>query len=64
MQFGTTLKTLDICNKEAVINKAKEVRPYFIINCAAYTNVDGCETNEDLALAVNGRKYFKSSFRG
>lgn len=54
MQFGTTLKTLDICNKEAVINKAKEVRPYFIINCAAYTNVDGCETNEDLALAVNG----------
>ena len=51
---GTTLQTLDICDKEAVLNKAKEVKPYFIINCAAYTNVDGCETNEDLALSVNG----------
>lgn len=51
---GTTLQTLDICDKQAVLNKAKEVKPYFIINCAAYTNVDGCETNEDLALSVNG----------
>ena len=52
--FGTTLQTLDICDKEAVLAKVNEVKPYFIINCAAYTNVDGCETNEDLALAVNG----------
>lgn len=51
---GTTLETLDICNKEAVMNKAKEVNPYFIINCAAYTNVDGCEVNYDLANRVNG----------
>lgn len=33
---------------------AKEVKPYFIINCAAYTNVDGCEVNYDLANKVNG----------
>lgn len=52
--YGTTLATLDITDREAVLAKAKEVNPYFIINCAAYTNVDGCETNEDLALAVNG----------
>jgi dTDP-4-dehydrorhamnose reductase len=26
-----------------------------IVNCAAYTNVDGCETNEETALLVNGR---------
>ena len=51
---GTTLATLDICDKQAVINKAKEVEPYFIINCAAYTNVDGCEVNYDLAEKVNG----------
>ena len=51
---GTTIETLDICNKEAVLEKAKQVKPYFIINCAAYTNVDGCETNEGLAMAVNG----------
>lgn len=51
---GTTLQTLDICDREAVLAKAEEVKPYFIINCAAYTNVDGCETNEELAMAVNG----------
>lgn len=52
--YGTTLQTLDITDREAVLAKAAEVHPYFIINCAAYTNVDGCEVNEDLALAVNG----------
>ena len=51
---GTTLETLDITDREAVLAKAEEVKPYFIINCAAYTNVDGCEINTDLAMAVNG----------
>lgn len=53
--YGTTIETLDITNKEAVLAKVQEVRPYFIINCAAYTNVDGCEVNEDLAMQVNGQ---------
>lgn len=51
---GTTLETLDITDRDAVLAKAEEVKPYFIINCAAYTNVDGCEVNTDLAMAVNG----------
>ncbi len=51
---ATTIENLDITDRQAVLNKAKEVNPYFIINCAAYTNVDGCETHEDLALSVNG----------
>lgn len=51
---GTTLQTLDICDRDAVFAMAKEVKPYFIINCAAYTNVDGCEVNYDLANKVNG----------
>ena len=51
---GTTLQTLDICNREAVLNKVREVKPYYVINCAAYTNVDGCEVNYDLANRVNG----------
>lgn len=53
--IGTTIETLDICNREAVLNKVKEVAPYFIINCAAYTNVDGCEVNYELANRVNGQ---------
>ena len=51
---GTTIETLDICDKEAVLKKAKEIKPYFIINCAAFTNVDACEVKEELALSVNG----------
>ena len=51
---STTINTLDITNKEEVINKANEVKPEYIINCAAYTNVDGCEKNEELAASVNG----------
>ena len=51
---GTTLETLDITDKDAVLAKAEEVKPYYIINCAAYTNVDGCEINTDLAMSVNG----------
>lgn len=52
--YSTTYLTLDICDKEAVLNKAKEIKPNVIINCAAYTNVDACETNYDVAKKVNG----------
>lgn len=52
---GTTLETLDICDREKVMEKVEEVKPDYIINCAAYTNVDGCETNFDLAEKVNGK---------
>jgi dTDP-4-dehydrorhamnose reductase len=58
--IGTTLQTLDICDRNAIFAKVEEEKPYFIINCAAYTNVDACEVHEDVALAVNGtavRKY-------
>lgn len=52
--FETTIETLDICNKDAVFSKVKSINPNYIINCAAYTNVDGCEVNYDLAEKVNG----------
>lgn len=52
--YGTTLKTLDICDKDAVLKKVEEVKPYYIINCAAYTNVDACEVHTDVAEKVNG----------
>lgn len=52
--YKTTIETLDICNKDAVINEVEEIKPYYIINCAAYTNVDGCETHFELANSVNG----------
>ena len=44
---------LDIGNWRAVAAFVEDCNPDVIINCAAYTNVDGCETNEDTAMAAN-----------
>lgn len=44
---------LDITNLEAVRTFIKEFNADVVINCAAFTNVDGCETNLDAAFKVN-----------
>lgn len=44
---------LDITDLKAVREILHKEKPEVIINCAAYTNVDGCETNEDLAFKIN-----------
>lgn len=47
------IDTLDIADKAAVLSYVRECAPQLIINCAAYTNVDGCETHEDDAFKAN-----------
>ena len=44
---------LDITDLLAVMAYTSNSKPDLIINCAAYTNVDGCETNQDDAFKVN-----------
>lgn len=44
---------LDITDKDKVTKAIFEAKPDVVINCAAITNVDGCETNRDLAFRVN-----------
>lgn len=44
---------LDIADVDAVIKMAEEVKPDVIINCAAFTNVDGCEVDTDAAYRAN-----------
>lgn len=44
---------LDIGDATAVNTLLQEERPEVIINCAAYTAVDRCETEKDLAWRVN-----------
>ena len=46
-------KNLDITNKNLVIEKINEMKPDILINSAAYTNVDDCETNYEEAHKVN-----------
>lgn len=49
----TDADELDITNLEEVKETVLKEKPDVIINCAAYTNVDGCETNQDAAFKVN-----------
>ncbi|MEH7115668.1 dTDP-4-dehydrorhamnose reductase [Neobacillus niacini] len=51
--FGTDRQQLDITNEEAVIAYISEVKPDVILHCAAYTNVDGAEANEETAYHIN-----------
>lgn len=48
------LPEFDVTDRERVLALVAELRPEVIINCAAYTNVDGCETEQALANRVNG----------
>lgn len=51
--FAMDVDTLDITNLEQVKKVLNDVKPDVVINCAAATNVDGCEANQDLAFKIN-----------
>lgn len=51
--INTDVGELDITNVDAVMNFAREVKPYAIVNCAAYTAVDKCESESELAFKIN-----------
>jgi len=48
-----THEDVDITRLERVLEVAMRHRPEVLINAAAYTDVDGCETNRDVAFLVN-----------
>ena len=50
----TTSKSLDITDKDKVKDYIVNEHPDMVINSAAYTDVDGCETNQEMAYKVNG----------
>lgn len=45
----------DICQPASLRYWADAFRPQLIVNCAAFTQVDDCETRRDHAMEVNGR---------
>ena len=51
--LGVDLPELDITDRALVLGALHEFRPDVVINCAAFTAVDDCETKVDLAYAVN-----------
>lgn len=44
---------LDIADASAVTATVSNIKPDAVVNCAAYTNVDGCEADPDSAFRVN-----------
>ena len=52
---GTSRLEADVCALEQLEQAAAEIYPTHIINCAAYTDVDGAEKNPEAAFAVNSR---------
>lgn len=46
-------RELDITDSDLVMRVFRQVNPTVVIHAAAYTNVDGCELNPDLAFRTN-----------
>jgi len=51
---GVDIDEIDITSLESTERIIRTLRPETVINCAAYTDVDGCETNLETAMQVNG----------
>jgi dTDP-4-dehydrorhamnose reductase len=46
-------REMDVSNRAETLEIVAREQPGAIINCAAYTNVDGAETNQELCYAAN-----------
>ena len=57
--YGYDRKQMDITDEKAVFREVTKIKPDVIVHCAAYTNVDGAEKDQDGTYAVNtlGTKY-------
>jgi dTDP-4-dehydrorhamnose reductase len=52
--LGRTRAEVDIRDAVAVADEIAAFRPELVVNCAAFTQVDRCESEPELAFAVNG----------
>jgi dTDP-4-dehydrorhamnose reductase len=50
---GLDHATLDITNPSAIQSTLTAERPDVVVNCAAWTDVDGCESDREHAMAAN-----------
>ena len=51
---GVDIADIDITSPESVLAVIGDLKPEVVVNCAAYTDVDGCESNVETAMSVNG----------
>ncbi|MGB8987158.1 MAG: NAD(P)-dependent oxidoreductase, partial [Candidatus Sulfotelmatobacter sp.] len=50
---GLSSRDADIRDASRVLEVVRDTRPEWVVLSAAYTDVDGCESNAELAFAVN-----------
>jgi dTDP-4-dehydrorhamnose reductase len=53
--FSYDHKSLDITDRDGVMRTLQGDKPDAVINCAAWTDVDGCQLNPDRAFLANAR---------
>ncbi|MBI3593463.1 MAG: dTDP-4-dehydrorhamnose reductase [Nitrospirae bacterium] len=53
--LATDIEELDIRNRVQVHKTVGDYGPNLIINCAAFTRVDDCETERELAFSINAK---------
>ncbi len=51
--INTDVAELDITNIDQCLELVCSIKPYAVINCAAHTGVDACETDRDNAYRIN-----------
>jgi len=51
---GVDIDGIDITDLQTTERVVRALHPSVVVNCAAYTDVDGCETNVETAMQVNG----------
>jgi len=52
---GTDIEDFDITDREETLKAITGMRPAWVINAAAYTQVDRCERGAEDGCAVNGK---------
>jgi dTDP-4-dehydrorhamnose reductase len=51
---GVDIDDIDITDLQSTERVVRAIHPRVLVNCAAYTDVDGCESNAETAMQVNG----------
>jgi dTDP-4-dehydrorhamnose reductase len=51
--IGLGSKDADLRNSNEILDAVQRIQPQWIVLTAAYTDVDGCESNRELAFGVN-----------
>jgi dTDP-4-dehydrorhamnose reductase len=51
---GIDVDEIDITSPDSCSRAIRDLKPDTVVNCAAYTDVDGCETHKETAMQVNG----------